>query len=151
VASRTTREPRPGDGAGKSYEYVSRDEFEAWREAGKLLEFAEVHGALYGTPRDEVERLLAEGRDVLLEIDVQGAQQVKRLVPDAISIFVEPPSWDVLETRLRGRGTEGPEALRRRLETARQELADAPGFDHRVVNEDLGTAVEEVDRILEQR
>jgi guanylate kinase len=151
VASRTTREPRPGDGAGKSYEYVSRDEFEALREAGKLLEFAEVHGALYGTPRDEVERLLAEGRDVLLEIDVQGAQQVKRLVPDAISIFVEPPSWDVLETRLRGRGTEGPEALRRRLETARQELADAPGFDHRVVNEDLGTAVEEVDRILEQR
>jgi guanylate kinase len=82
---------------------------------------------------------------------VQGANQVKRLVPEAVSIFLEPPSWEMLEARLRGRGTEGPEAMRRRLETARHELADASRFDHRVVNEDLETAVEEVDRILGQR
>jgi len=151
VASRTTREPRPGDGDGKSYEHVTEDEFEALRLGGRLLEWAEVHGALYGTPREDVERLLSEGRDVLLEIDVQGAQQVKELVPGAISIFLEPPSWEVLEARLRGRGTEGPEATRRRLETARRELEEAPRFDHRVVNHDLETAVEEVDRILEQR
>jgi guanylate kinase len=151
VASRTTREPRPGDGAGKSYEHVSRDEFEALRSGGKLLESAEVHGALYGTPREDVEGLLFEGKDVLLEIDVQGAHQVKELVPGTISIFLEPPSWEVLEARLRGRGTEGPEAMRRRLETARRELAEASRFDHRVMNDDLETAVEEVDRILEQR
>jgi guanylate kinase len=151
VASRTTREPRPGDGDGKSYEHVSKDEFEALRSGGKLLESAEVHGALYGTPREEVDRLLSEGRDVLLEIDVQGAHQVKELVPGAISIFLEPPSWEALEARLRGRGTEGPDAMLRRLETARRELEEAHRFDHRVVNDDLETAVEEVDRILEQR
>jgi guanylate kinase len=151
VASRTTRGPRPGDGAGKSYEYVTKEEFDALRAAGSLLESAEVHGALYGTPRDDVERLLSEGKDVLLEIDVQGANQVKQLVPGAISIFLEPPSWEVLEERLRRRGTEGAPAMGRRLETARRELAEASGFDHRVVNDDLETAVEEVDRILEQR
>jgi guanylate kinase len=149
--SRTTREPRPGDGIGKSYEHVSRDEFEALRSEGRLLESAEVHGALYGTPRDDVELLLSEGKDVLLEIDVQGANQVKELIPEAISIFLEPPTWEVLEERLRRRGTEGAEAMGRRLETARRELAEAPVFDHRVVNDDLETAVREVDRILEQR
>jgi guanylate kinase len=130
---------------------VTREEFEALRGAGRLLEWAEVHGELYGTPRDEVERLLSEGREVLLEIDVQGAKQVKRAMPEAVTIFLEPPSWEVLERRLTGRGTEDEPALRRRLETARRELADAGEFDHRVVNDDLAEAVEEVDRILESR
>jgi guanylate kinase len=115
---------------------------------GGFLESAEVHGELYGTPKEETERLLAEGRDVLLEIDVQGARQVKAKVPEAISIFVEPPSWDELVERLKRRGTEDAERLRLRLETARQELAEAGAFDHRVVNDDLETAVQEVNRIL---
>jgi len=151
VTSRTTRRPRAGDGAGKSYAYVTREEFEAERAAGRLLESAEVHGALYGTPREEVEHLLAEGRDVLLEIDVQGARQVKAIVPEAVTIFLEPPSWEVLERRLRDRGTEDPAALQRRLETARHELEEASIFDHKVVNDDLERAVKQVDRILEQR
>jgi len=110
-----------------------------------------VHGALYGTPREEVERLLGEGRDVLLEIDVQGARQVKELVPGSVTIFLEPPSWEALERRLRDRGTEDEPTMRLRLETARHELENAGMFDHRVVNEDLERAVEQVDRILEQR
>jgi guanylate kinase len=149
VPSWTTRKPRPGDGRGKSYEFVTREEFDARRGAGGFLESAEVHGELYGTPRDEVERLIAEGRDVLLEIDVQGARQVKPSVPEAVSIFVEPPSWEELVARLERRGTEDEAGLRRRLETARREFEEAPGFDHRVVNDDLETAVEEVNRILD--
>jgi guanylate kinase len=130
---------------------VSREDFEALRDAGRMLEWAEVHGELYGTPREDVERLLNEGRDVMLEIDVQGAKQVKAAIPDAVTMFLEPPSWEVLERRLSGRGTEEEAALRRRLETARRELADAGMFDHRVVNEDLTEAVEQVDRILMSR
>lgn len=130
---------------------MSREDFEALRDAGRMLEWAEVHGELYGTPREDVERLLNEGRDVMLEIDVQGAKQVKAAIPDAVTMFLEPPSWEVLERRLSGRGTEEEAALRRRLETARRELADAGMFDHRVVNEDLTEAVEQVDRILMSR
>jgi guanylate kinase len=151
VRSWTTRPPRPGDGAGKSYEHVTRSEFEALRDDGRMLEWAEVHGQLYGTPREAVEQQLAEGLDVLLEIDVQGAKQVKAGIPGAVTIFLEPPSWEVLEERLRSRGTEDDAALARRLETARRELSDAGGFDHRVVNEDLAEAVDEVDRILMSR
>jgi len=151
VVSRTTRAPRPGDGTGKSYVYVDRKEFERLRAGGGFLESAEVHGELYGTPRDEVDRILVDGRDVLLEIDVQGARQVKAHVPEAVSIFVEPPSWDELIARLERRGTEDEAGMRKRLETARHELEAAGGFDHRVVNDELETAVEEVNRILEQR
>jgi len=130
---------------------VSREEFDALDRQGRFLESAEVHSELYGTPRDDVERLLEEGRDVLLEIDVQGAHQVKEQIPAAVTIFLSPPSWEVLESRLSGRGTETESALRRRLETARRELDEGSRFDHQVVNDDLGKAVEEVDRILEQR
>ncbi len=148
VTSWTTRPPRPGDGTGKTYEYVRRDDFERVRNAGGFLEWAEVHGELYGTPRDAVERLLTEGRTVFLEIDVQGAQQVKRRYPAALTIFVEPPSWETLEARLAGRGTEDDAGLRNRLATARRELQDAAHFDRRVVNDQVEQAVEEVDRIL---
>ncbi len=109
-----------------------------------------VHGELYGTPREPVERLLGEGRDVLLEIDLQGARQVKAQRPDAVTIFLEPPSWEALEGRLRARRTEDDERLRRRLETAEEELAAAGEFDHRVVNDQLERAVDQVNRILEQ-
>ena len=148
VTSLTTRLARPGDGRGKSYEYVNREDFQRRRHAGELLEWAEVHGELYGTPRAAVETLLGEGKDVLLEIDVQGAQQVKAAFPGALSIFVEPPSWDELEARLTRRGTEDAAGLRKRLETARRELQEAAAFDHRVVNDQVERAVDEVDRIL---
>ncbi|MGH2786170.1 MAG: guanylate kinase [Actinomycetota bacterium] len=150
VTSRTTRPPRPGDGKGKSYEHVSREAFERHRADGGFLESAEVHGDLYGTPKDEVERALAVGRNVLLEIDPQGARQVKGLIPGAITIFVDPPDWETLEARLRARGTEDEARMARRLASARQELADAGDFDHRVVNDQLEQAVEQVNRILEQ-
>ena len=148
MTSLTTRPARAGDGRGKSYEYVSREDFQRRREAGELLEWAEVHGELYGTPRAAVETLLGEGKDVLLEIDVQGAHQMKAAFPDALSIFVEPPSWRELEARLARRGTEDAAGLRKRLETARRELEEAGAFDHRVVNDQVERAVEEVDRIL---
>jgi guanylate kinase len=108
-------------------------------------------GAFSGPPRESVEEQLAGGHDVLLEIDVQGAKQLMPAMPGAVTIFLEPPSWEVLEDRLRSRGTEDDMALARRLETARRELSDAKVFDHRVVNEDLAEAVEEVDRILMAR
>ena len=130
--------------------YTTREEFRREREAGAFLEAAEVHGELYGTPREAVSSLLAEGRDVLLEIDVAGARQVKASVPGAVTIFVEPPSWEVLEARLRSRGTESEEALLRRLETARRELTEASSFDRRVVNDRIEDAVLQVDRILDE-
>lgn len=150
VTSRTTRPARPGDGVGKAYEYVSRGEFERLRASGGFLETAEVHGDLYGTPKDAVEQALAGGKDVLLEIDPQGARQVKGLIPGAVTIFIEPPDWDTLEARLRVRGTEDEIRLARRLESARRELAGAGDFDHRVVNDRLEQALEQVNRILEQ-
>lgn len=116
---------------------------------GEFLETAEVFGAnRYGTPRPPVEKALADGRPALLEIDIQGARQVKRAMPHAVTVILVPPSWDALEARLRGRGTEDPAALERRLATARQELALAREFNHRVVNDDLEDAVAQVDRIL---
>jgi guanylate kinase len=150
VVSRTTRPPRPGDGKGKSYEYVSRAEFERLRSSGGFLESAEVHGDLYGTPKEAVDEAIAAGRDVLLEIDPQGARQVKRLIPTAVTIFVDPPDWETLEARLRARGTEDEARTARRLESARRELAGAGDFDHRVINDRLEQAVEQVNRILEQ-
>jgi guanylate kinase len=150
VVSCTTRPPRPGDGTAKAYVHLSREEFERQRAAGAFLEWAEVHGELYGTPREPLKALLDVGRTVALEIDVQGARKIKEAVPDAVVIFLEPPSWEVLEARLRARGTEDEERLRVRLDTARKELSEAGEFDHRVVNEDLDRAVEEVDRILKR-
>lgn len=129
---------------------MSREDFARLRDEGGFLESAEVHGDLYGTPREAVEAALAAGRDVLLEIDPQGARQVKRLVPTAVTIFVDPPDWETLEARLRARGTEDEDRMARRLESARREIAGAGDFDHRVVNDRLEEAVEQVNRILEQ-
>lgn len=127
---------------------MTSEQFEAAEAAGEFLESALVHGNRYGTPRTPVEQALAEGRHVILEIDVQGARSVKQARPDAVAVFIEPPSWEVLEVRLTGRGTDDPEVVRRRLRNAREELDAAPEFDERVVNDVLEDAVGQVDRIL---
>lgn len=138
--SMTTREKRPGETEGRDYVFISRREFEARIANGEFLEYAEYAGNLYGTPRAFVERLLGDGLNVLLEIEVRGAIQVKQRMPESVSIFVLPPSFEELERRLRGRGTESEETILRRLETARGELDYAGHYDHRIVNGDLDAA-----------
>ncbi|MDO5677755.1 MAG: guanylate kinase [Propionibacteriaceae bacterium] len=132
--SMTTRAPRPGEIPGESYHFVSVDEFCQLIEDGELLEWAQVHGNYYGTPRQPVVDSVAHGRPVVLEIDLQGARQVKKNLPEAKLIFLSPPSWDELVSRLRGRGTETEATMARRLETARGELAQAHEADHVIVN-----------------
>lgn len=145
----TTRASRHGESDGVDYRFVSDEEFDAMEREGAFLETALVHGNRYGTPRAPVERGLRAGTTVVLEIDVQGARAVRKQVPDAVLVFVEPPSLEVLEERLRARGTEDANALARRMRNARDEMAAAPDFDHRVVNDDLDRAIAEVIRILE--
>ncbi|HQR28260.1 MAG TPA: guanylate kinase [Nocardioides sp.] len=143
--SATTRPPRPGEVDGVHYRFVSDHEFDAMVEAGELLEWAVVHGAAkYGTPRGPVEQALAEGRPSLLEIDLQGARQVRRTMPEALFVFLKPPSWEELERRLVGRGTETPQERARRLETAREELAAESEFDVTIVNHEVHAAAEEL-------
>jgi len=133
----TTRPSRYTEEDGREYWFVTSSMFDLLVDEGALLEHAEYGGNRYGTPRKPVEEALAAGRDVILEIEVQGARQVKAARPDTVTIFVEPPSWDALYERLKGRSTEDDEALERRLATAKEELAAAGEFDHRVVNDDL--------------
>jgi guanylate kinase len=145
----TTRAPRPGEVDGVDYFFVDGDAFDRMTRAGELLEWAEIVGHRSGTPRGFVEDRLAEGRDVILEIDVVGATQVRERVPGSVLIFVEPPSMDELERRLRGRGTETEERIRLRLETAAWELEQKAWFDHVVVNDDLQRASADVAAIIE--
>jgi guanylate kinase len=143
--SMTTRKPRPREVDGVHYHFVDDAEFERLREAGEFLEWAVVHGrAKYGTPRGPVDRALAEGRKALLEIDLQGARQVRERMPEALFVFLAPPSWDELVRRLVGRGTESPEEREIRLATARQELAAQREFDVTIVNDDVRRASEEL-------
>ena len=138
----TTRPPRPGEIDGVHYHFVSADEFDALIARGGLLEWATVHGVhRYGTPRAPVLQAIAEGRPALLEIDLQGARQVRDSWPDAQFVFLVPPSWEELERRLVGRGTESATQRERRLETARAEMAAQAEFDHVVVNAEIGQAV----------
>jgi len=147
--SATTRSPRPLERDGVDYLFVSNTEFDHLVATDGLLEWAQVHGRdRYGTPVAPVEAAVAAGRRVILEIDLQGARQVKAKLPGVRSIFLEPPSWDVLVSRLVGRGTETSEQRNRRLSTARMELAAASEFDHVVVNEDLGDTVEALVSLL---
>ena len=141
----TTRPPRPGERDGTDYEFVSRKGFERMIRAGELAEWAPVHDHLYGTPRRNL--VGCDGRRVLLDIDVQGAAQVRASVPSAVCVFVLPPSARVLLRRLSARGTERREQIARRLRVARTELAQVPEFDHVVVNDDLDATVERVRRI----
>ena len=142
----TTRHPRPGEVDGLHYSFVGRDAFAAMVEAGELLEWAEFAGHSYGTPRGPVLQQQARGVPVLLEIDLQGARQVRSTWPGARFIFLAPPSWEELIRRLHGRGTESDEQRTRRLETARAEMAAASEFDEVIVNVEVGrTVVELVD------
>jgi guanylate kinase len=147
--SATTRAPRPGERDGYDYRFVDDAGFDRLVAADALLEWATVFGDRYGTPADGVEIARAAGRDVILEIDVQGAEQVRRRTPDAILIFLAPPSLGELERRLRARGTESEERIRRRLATAEAELARSPAFDHLVVNDDLDAASSQVAAIID--
>lgn len=143
--SATTRRPRPGEVDGLHYHFVSDAEFDRMAREGELLEWAVVHGrAKYGTPRGPVEEALAAGRPALLEIDLQGARQVRETMPDAFFVFLAPPSWEELVRRLVGRGTEDEEERAARLETARVELAAAAEFDVTVVNDDVRRAAQEL-------
>ena len=130
----TTRPMREGEREGEPYHFVPRPEFERMIAHGELLEWAEVYGNLYGVPRAQVERALSEGRDVLVKVDVQGAMTIRGLVPDALLVFLAPPSMDELTRRLTSRGTEAEEAMKRRLREAEAEMEAAELFDHVVVN-----------------
>jgi len=146
--SATTRAPRPGERNGVDYFFHSEEEFRAMIDRGELLEWAVVHDHLYGTPRRNLERAAEHGRHLLLDIDVQGSRLVRRQVPEAVAIFVLPPSGRELARRLIGRDSESREVQRRRLQAARNELAAASEFDYVIVNDDLDAAVESVLEIL---
>ncbi len=143
--SATTRAPRPGEEHGVHYWFVSEEEFDRMVAEGELLEWAVVHGvAKYGTPRAPVEEALAAGRPAMLEIDLQGAREVRETMPEALFVFLKPPSWEELVRRLVGRGTETEEERERRLETARDELAAEAEFDVTIVNREIHAAAEEL-------
>ena len=149
AVSYTTRAPRPGEIDGVHYRFVDDERFDAIADAGGFLEWAEIFGHRSGTPAADVEEARAAGADVLLEVDIQGARSVKGKVSDAVLIFLQPPSEEELERRLRERGTESGEALELRLSEAKRELAAAPEFDRMVVNDQVDRAVEEVLAIIE--
>ncbi len=149
--SATTRAPRAGEVDGVDYRFLRRDEFEALRDAGGFLEWFEVYGQLKGTPRDQVESRLRAGEDVLMEVDVQGAMAIRDQIPDALLVFVRPPSREVQHERLRARGTDDDEQLARRMDQADAEEALSGRFDAEVVNDDADAAVSEVAAILNAR
>lgn len=138
--SYTTREPRSGEAHGEDYYFVDRSEFSRLRDQGFFAEWAEVHGNLYGTPRQPVIDMLAAGRDVLFDIDVQGARQLRASFPEGLFIFLLPPSYEILEQRLRGRGSDDEQTIALRLENARHEIEASPEFDYLVVNDEVGRA-----------
>jgi guanylate kinase len=147
--SATTRAPRTGEVDGVAYHFLSEEEFSRREAGGDFAETARYGGARYGTLRSEVERVMAEGRHVILDIEVQGARQVRRVFSDAVQVFVVPPSGPALLDRLRRRGTEDDAALARRLDTAARELDAVPEYDYLVVNDDLVKAVDQVAAILD--
>jgi len=146
--SYTSRPARPGEEDGVDYNFVSRDRFEAMVAGDQFLEWADVFGNLYGTSTVDTERALAAGTDLVLVIDVQGARQVRRQRPSVASVFVLPPSFDALETRLRGRSKDSEEQVRRRLETARQEVVAVSEYDYVVINDEVDACVERLRAII---
>lgn len=138
--SYTTRPPRTGEAQGREYHFVDRATFQRMLEAGELLESAEVHGNYYGTSQRQITEARAAGRDIVLEIDWQGAQQVRRIFPEAIGVFIMPPSMPELERRLRARGKDSDEAIRRRLDAAVEEMSHAVEFDYVIINRDFEEA-----------
>ncbi|GAB3227915.1 guanylate kinase [Glycomyces halotolerans] len=144
----TTRKPRPGEVDGADYHFVSTDQFESMIAAGEFLEWASYAGNLYGTPRGPVEHQLRAGLPALLEIELQGARQVRRSMPDAQLVFLAPPTWDELVRRLTGRGTEDQSTIDRRLTAAREELAAETEFDHTITNVSIEQAAAELVALL---
>ena len=148
--SYTTRAPRPGEKNAVDYHFVDDKTFLAMRERGEFLESAEVHGYRYGTSRKVITEALARGEDLILEIDWQGAQQVRRIYPDCVGIFILPPSVEELERRMRSRGQDAEAVIRRRLDNAREELAHASEFKYAIINKDFQTAQAELKQIIEK-
>ncbi len=146
--SATTRQPRPGEEDGKDYFFVSRDQFEGMIEDERLLEYAEYVGNYYGTPLQYVEEMTDQGKDVFLEIEVQGALQVKRRMPDGVFIFLAPPTMHELESRIVNRGTDAPEVIEKRMRQAREELQLVTQYDYVVENDNVNSAVERIQTII---
>ena len=146
--SYTTRKPRAGEEDGRDYHFISEDAFTRMREAGEFLETALVHGNLYGTSRPAVEKECAAGHDVLLEIDWQGAAQIRKIEPESVAIFILPPSIAALEKRLRGRGQDSPEVIARRVAAARGEIAHVEEFDYVIINEEFNRAAQDLISII---
>jgi guanylate kinase len=147
----TTRKPRPGEHDGKDYHFIDREGFERLVEAGEFIEHANVFGNLYGTRRSVVEAALAEGRDLVLEIDWQGAKQVREHLPDAVQVFILPPSRAELEARLRKRGSDSGEAIERRLTESALEMSHWRDFDYVIVNRDFDAALAGLEAIFDGR
>jgi guanylate kinase len=146
--SATTRGPRPGEQDGVDYHFLTRDEFDGRVDAGDFVEHADYAGRSYGTLRSELDERVRAGRPVVLEIEVQGARQVRAAMPEAVQVFIAPPSLDALRTRLVGRGTDDSEEVERRLRVAEQELTAQPEFAHVVINDRLEHALEQLGAIV---
>ena len=146
--SYTTRNPRAGEQDGKDYHFVSRDTFLAMMERGEFLESAEVYGNLYGTSQTWISQEIAKGRDILLEIDWQGAAQVRRLFPECISIFILPPSREILEQRLKGRGKDDEAVIAKRMAAVRDDVAHVAEFDYVIINDNLNEALRELNAVV---
>jgi guanylate kinase len=146
--SHTTRDPRPGEQDGREYHFTTVDEFLKKRDAGEFLEYAEVHGNFYGTSRVQIANEMQNGTDILLEIDWQGAQQVKRKFPNAVGIFILPPSIPALEERLKKRGQDEPHVIIRRVLAAGGEIAHAPEFEYVIINQEFAVALSELTAIV---
>ncbi|MEA5465590.1 guanylate kinase [Leptothoe sp. PORK10 BA2] len=146
--SATTRQPRPGEEHGKHYYFVSRSEFEAMVQLGQLLEWAEFAGNYYGTPRQPLDAMVAHGHTVVLEIELEGARQVRTTLPTAHQIFVLPPNLAALEARIRERGQDSEDAIAKRLARAQVEIAAAAEFDHQIINDDLDLALTELEQLV---
>lgn len=144
----TTRNPRAGEVHGENYFFLTRDEFKACIERNEFLEWAEFSGNMYGTQRPYIEEKLAQGKNIILEIDTQGALKVKKIMPEAILIFILPPSFEELEARLRGRHTETEEAIQKRLESTKLEMENSKAFDYQVVNDSIENAVLSLEKIM---
>jgi guanylate kinase len=146
--SYTTREPRPGEHNGRDYHFVSRESFLMMANRGDFMESAEVYGNLYGTSQAWISQEISKGRDLLLEIDWQGAAQVRKLFPQCVSIFILPPSLDILEQRLKGRGKDNEAVITKRMAAAREDVAHVAEFDYVIINDNLNEALRELNSVV---
>ena len=144
----TTRPPRTGETDGKDYRFVSVAEFESLKNTNQLLEWAQVHGNYYGTPRDLIDQAVEAGQNVILEIDWQGARQVRQLFPETISIFILPPSIEALRERLQNRGQDPEDVISRRVQAASTEISHAPEFEYVIINQEFSVALQELEQIV---